>query len=74
MRRFFHALRSRSIENFNEQFKGIFDAHGPVPTKGLKNTQRFALGAVLLYQLTLWYRFEQGLDLRTGLKALLKAA
>jgi len=74
VRRVFHALRSHAIENFNEQFKGIFDAHGAVPTKGWCNTRRFALGAILLYQLTLWYRFEQGLDLRTGLKAFLKAA
>ena len=74
VRRFFHQLRSHAIENFNEQFKGIFDAHGAVPTKGLVRTQQFALGAVLLYQLTLWHRFEQGLDLRVGLKAFLKAA
>jgi hypothetical protein len=74
VRRVFHELRSRAIENFNEQFKGIFDAHGPVPTKGLVNTQRFVLGAVLVYQLTLWYRHEHGLDLRVGLKPFLKAA
>jgi hypothetical protein len=37
--------------NFSEQFKGIFDGHGQVPTKGLRNTGRFALGAILLYQL-----------------------
>ena len=74
VRRLFHQLRSRAIENFNEQFKAIFDVHGAVPTKGLRHTQRFALGAVLLYQLTLWHRYEQGLDLRTGLKAFLKAA
>jgi len=74
VRRVFHALRSRAIENLNEQFKGIFDAHGQVPTKGLTNTRRFALGAVLVYQLTLWYRHEHGLDLRIGLKPFLKAA
>ena len=34
----------------------------------------FALGAVLVYQLTLLYRFEHGQDLRVGLKAFLKAA
>ena len=44
VRRIFHELRSRAIENLNEQFKGIFDAHGQVPTKGLVNTRRFALG------------------------------
>ena len=74
VRRIFHKLRSTTIENFNEQFKGIFDGHGQVPTKGLANTRRFALGAVLVYQLTLWYRYEHGLDLRMGLKPFLKAA
>ncbi len=53
VRRVSHRLRSLSIENFNGQFKGIFDARGPVPTKGLTNTRRFALRAVLVYQLTL---------------------
>jgi len=48
VRRVFHKRRSTAIENFNEQFKGIFDAHGPVPTRGLAATQRFALGAVLV--------------------------
>jgi hypothetical protein len=74
VRRVFHKLRSVSIENFNEHFKGIFDGHGQVPTKGLLATQRFALGAIFVYQLALWYRFEHDLDLCVGLKAFLKAA
>ena len=74
VRRILHALRSHAIENLNEQFNGIFDVHGQVPTKGLVNTRRFALGAVFVYQLTLWYRYEHGLDLRVGLKPFLKAA
>lgn len=74
VRRVFHALRSHAIENLNEQFKGIFDAHAQVATKGLTNTRRWALGAILVYQLTLWYRHEQGLALRVGLKHFLKAA
>jgi hypothetical protein len=74
VRRLLHELRSRAIENLNEPFKGIFDVHGQVPTKGLVNTRRFALGAVFVYQLTLWSRQEQGLDLRVGLKPFLKAA
>lgn len=74
VRRIFHELRHRAIENFNEQFKGIFDAHGQVPTKGFINTQRFALGAIFVYQLALLCRFEHGLDLRVGLKAFLDAA
>jgi len=74
VRRVFHKLRSTSIENFNEQFKGIFDVHASVPTRGLVRTQRFALGAVFLYQRSLLYRFQHGQDLRVGLKAFLKAA
>lgn len=74
VRRIFHLLRHQAIENFNEQFKGIFDAHAQVLTKGLVNTQRFALGAIFVYQLALLYRFEQQLDLRVGMKAFLKAA
>jgi hypothetical protein len=74
VRRVLHKLRALAIENFNEHFKGIFDGHGPVPPKGLVNTRRFALGAVFVYQLVLWYRFEHDLDLRIGLKPFLKAA
>lgn len=74
VRRIFHKLRSVAIENFNEHFKGIFDGHGQVPTKGLLATQRFALGAIFVYQLALLYRFEQNLALCVGLKAFLKSA
>lgn len=74
VRRVFHQLRSHAIENFNEQFKAIFDVHGPVPTKGRVATQRWVLGAVFVYQLLLLHRFEQGQDLRLGLKACLRAA
>ena len=74
VRRIFHELRSRAIENFNGQFKSIFGGQGQVPTKGLTNTARFALGAVLVYQLALLYQYEHDRDLRVGLKAFLKAA
>ena len=74
VRRLFHHLRSLAMENFNEHFKGIFGVHSSVPTKGLRNTQRFALGAILVYQLALLYRFEHGLDLNVGLKPFLQAA
>ncbi len=74
VRRVFHKLRSSAIENFNEHFKGIFDGHGQVPTKGLISTQRFAEGAIFVYQLALLYRFEHDLELCLGLKALFKAA
>jgi hypothetical protein len=74
VRRVFHKLRSLAIENFNKHFKGIFDGHGQVPTKGLFATQRFALGAIFVYQLALLYRFEHHLLLCVGLKAFLKSA
>lgn len=78
VRRVFHKLRSLAIENVNEHFKGIFDGHAQVPTKGLMATRRFALGAIFVYQLALLYRFEhlglRGSALNVGLKAFLKAA
>lgn len=74
VRKVLHKTRSIAIENFNEHFKAIFDVHGAVPTKGLLATQRFVLSAVFVYQLAILYCFLQNLDLRIGLKALLKAA
>jgi transposase len=74
VRRVFHKLRSLAMENFNQHFKGIFGVHGSVPTKGLRNTKRFVLGAILVYQLALLYRFEHHLDLNVGLKPFLQAA
>jgi hypothetical protein len=74
VRRLFHQLRSHSIENFNEQFKALFDTHGQVPTRGLVATRRWVLGAVFVYQLLLLYRHQLGADLRVGLKPFLKAA
>jgi hypothetical protein len=63
VRKVFHQLRSHAIENFNQQFKGIFDVHRQVLTKGLASTRHFALGAIFVYQLCLWHRLEFGLDL-----------
>jgi hypothetical protein len=74
VRRIFHKLRSMANENFNEHFKAIFEVHGQVPTKGRINTQRFALGAVLVYQLALLYRHERNLDINRGLKPFLRTA
>ena len=45
-----------------------------MPTKGLTNTTRWALGAVFVYQLALLYRHEREQPLRIGLKPFLKAA
>jgi hypothetical protein len=74
VRRIFHELRSRAIENFKGHFKAIFDCGGHIPTRGLIATRRFVLGAVLVYQLALLQRFETGQSLRVGLKPFLKAA
>jgi Transposase DDE domain len=74
VRRIFHQLRTHAIENFNGQFKAIFDCTRPVPTKGLVATQRYVLGAVLVYQLALLHRFQTGGRLRAGLKPFLQAA
>lgn len=74
VRRVFHKLRSVANENFNEQFKAIFEGHEQVPTKGSVATSRYGLGAVLVYQLSLLYRHKQGLSLRKGLKSFLRAA
>ncbi len=75
VRRIFHRLRHVAIENFNEHFKAVFDVHGAVPTKGRLDTARFALGAILVYQLALLHRYyEQGLNTNRGLKAFLRAA
>jgi hypothetical protein len=49
VRRIFHKLRSVANENFNEHFEAIFEVRGQILTRGLINTQRFALGAVLVY-------------------------
>ena len=74
VRRILHKERSVAIENFNGQFKAIFDVNDAVPTRGKVATARWVLGAVLVYQLTLLYRFEHHQGLRLGLKAFLKAA
>ena len=68
--RILHKTRSIAIENFHEQFKGIFEGHGQVPTRGLVATRRFALSAIFVYQLALRYRHDIGADLRVGPKPL----
>lgn len=74
VRRLLHKTRSVTSENFNAQFKGIFDAHAQVPTRGLLATRRHTLGAIFVYQLVLLQRHQQEANLRVGLKAFLRAA
>ena len=74
VRRIFHKLRSQSIEPFNGLFKDFFGWQKNLPVKGLVKSQLFALGAILLYQLILFYQYEEGAEVGKGLKALLKAA
>lgn len=74
VRQLFHRLRSQAIEPFNGLFKNIFEWGGQVPVKGLRRTQLFVLGAVLLYQLVLLYQFEEQRPLGLNIKPLLRAA
>ena len=74
VRRIFHTLRFRTIENGFGQFKLIFDLNDKVPTKGYISTARFVLGAVLLYQVVLLHRIHQGNVSRVGMKAIIRAA
>ena len=60
------------IRSKREHFTDICDVHGQALTKGLLATQRFALGAIFVYQLTLLYRFEYDLELCVCLKAFRK--
>ena len=74
VRKVFHELRHRAIENFNGQFKSTFEFLDRVPTKGYIATARFVLGAVMVYQIALLHQFENASDLRAGIKPLLRAA
>jgi len=74
VRQIFHQLRTKAIEPFNGLFKNIFEWGGQVPVKGLKRTQLFVLGAILVYQVVLLYQFEHDLPLGKGIKPLLRAA
>ena len=74
VRALFHALRSTAVEPLNELLKDLFGLHGAVPTTGLLPTKRYVLGAIFVYQLALWYRFEQRLPLQVGMKPFLRAA
>lgn len=74
VRRIFHKLRSQSIEPFNGLFKDFFGWRKNLPVKGLRKSQLFALGAIFLYQLILFYQYEEGLEVGKDIKALLKAA
>ena len=74
VRRIFHQLRSHASGHFHGQLGAIFAVGAPVPTRGLTATRRFAVGAVVVYHLTVWHRFKAGEDLRVGRKPFLKAA
>ncbi|MBI3973938.1 MAG: transposase [Chloroflexi bacterium] len=74
VRQVFHALRSKTIEHFNQQCKRLFGGHGQVPTRGRTATRRHVLGAVFVYQLLLRHRVATGRPLRVGLKPCLQAA
>jgi hypothetical protein len=74
VRRGFHQLRSRAIENVNGRFGGRFECLGQGPTGGPVATRRSIPGAVFVSPSALPQRFQTGGDLRVGLKAFLRAA
>jgi Transposase DDE domain len=74
VRKIFHKLRSQAIEPFNGLFKNVFEWRVKMPVKGLQRSQMLALGAVIIYQLVLFYQHERNLPLGKGIKALLRAA
>ncbi len=74
VRRIFHKLRSTSIEPFNGLFKDVFGWSKNMPVKGLNKSQLLGLGAIFLYQLVLFYQYENQLEAGKGIKALLRAA
>ena len=69
-----HRLRHVSIETLNEHFKTLFEAHWSLPTTGRRDTARFALGAVSVYQMALLHCHEQVSVTDHGLKTFLRAA
>lgn len=74
VRKVFHQLRSKSIEPFNGLFKGVFEWRVKMPVKGLERSTLLALGAIVIYQLALFYQHERNLPLGQGIKPLLRAA
>jgi hypothetical protein len=74
VRRLFHKLRSQAIEPFNGWFKNVLEWRTQMPVKGLRRSQRLALGAIVIYQLVLLYQHEHHLPLGQGIKPLLRAA
>jgi Transposase DDE domain len=74
VRKVFHKLRSQAIEPFNGLYKNVFEWRVKMPVKGLQRSQLLALGAVVVYQLALWYQHQQDLPLGKGIKPLLRAA
>jgi hypothetical protein len=55
-------------------YKNVFEWWVKMPVKGMQRSQRLALGAVVVYQLVLFYQHEQNLPRGTGIKSFLRAA
>jgi hypothetical protein len=65
----------RAWKSDDASFTSIFDGHGQVPDLWSDRDPTFCgWRAILVYQLDLWCRFANGLDLCIGFEAFLKAA
>ena len=72
VRRVFHQLRSHGHRELQRAVQGPSSTcHGQVPTRGLRATRRFALGAVFVYQLAAALPLEQWRRSPRGLKPFL---
>jgi hypothetical protein len=74
VRRIFHKLRSQAIEPCNGLCKNVFEWRTQMPVKGLRRSQLLAVGAIVIYQLVLFYQHEHNLPLGKKIKPLLRAA
>jgi hypothetical protein len=74
VRKIFHKLRSQAIDPFHGLYKNVCEWRVKMPVKGLRRSQRLALGAVVVYQLVWLDQHEQNLPLGKGIKPLLRAA
>ena len=55
-----YARRGKTVEPFNDRFKGLFELHDQVWHRGLDNNRTQLLAGIFCYQLLVRYNFRQG--------------
>jgi hypothetical protein len=74
VRRICHPLRSQASEPFHGVFKNRVEWRTPMPVNGLRRSQLWALGAMVVSQVVVLSQHEHHLPLGKGMKPLLRAA